>query len=873
MAKDLQTIVIDAGHGGAEKIGGSSPNNAVGANGLLEKDLTLDIARRTAAVLKDAAKVLLTRDEDKNLSLAKRAAIAGINKADVFLSIHFNGFRDKTVDGTETFVPPKANPASEKLARNVLDNLVNVTRVSNRGVRRADLGVLKPERHLPQTAVCLAEVAFLSNPQQAKRLEDAVYRQQIAVALSDAVLKSLPSSGAAVSAQSFFDDDEDLNAGYFQPLDYSALDAGGNPIVNIGKSITTAAASDETDVNLVKRRLFELGFDWISSDKKLDKMTIEIIRLFQSIINGHHSISGDGKIEVGKTTHLWLQAANAPRWQTMPAGSQAEGFINFELSDTKDTHDFGTSWMAETIKSAAAHYRDNYLRANTSAALLTINDVSLPHGGNTPDHSGHEAGLACDLQLPRTDGKAGGITYRDSIYDRNAARAVLQALKAQANVTNIYFNDSTLAREGLCQTEASWCAAVKMKCHDNHIHFEIKPPARGAIERDGMFNYHSGGRLYQGSNQDDIDYQTHSLDATCGNPTPIKNYELYKVFKPMLADTKIRHSKDYDFNVFLRWNDIPQATCELDVVVHFHGYNNPDGATIYRVAELSGLDLIDPSGKSQTRRGAPTLCIMPLGKSEPTDARYDRHTFPFFNSDKGLNELINDSLNYLAQYHKLMPGAFKARRLILTAHSGGGAGLASVLNRKNAGTLKLDKDIDEVHLFDATYGGASALRKWAENKLKNDLRLSAAEMPSKGGALRILYRPCGDWNWKYNPKNGSCSTGETETQARQVEEFLNRTIPAAAPARNWYRVERTTVEHNQIPNTFGFQLLANAGKDLTPAPVEAAKIPKKPACCPDFPGCVCRGKPPEPPKPQSLSFNYEEEPDYLAGSEVNYMNY
>ena len=48
MSNELKTIVIDAGHGGHGKVGGSSGNNAVGANGLLEKDLTLDIARRTA---------------------------------------------------------------------------------------------------------------------------------------------------------------------------------------------------------------------------------------------------------------------------------------------------------------------------------------------------------------------------------------------------------------------------------------------------------------------------------------------------------------------------------------------------------------------------------------------------------------------------------------------------------------------------------------------------------------------------------------------------------------------------------------------------------------------------------------------------------
>src|SRR5215204_3943105 len=147
MSKELKTIVIDAGHGGEHgKVGGSSGNNAVGANGLLEKDLTLDIARRTATVLKDSANVVMTRNADVNLSLAERADIARRNLASIFLSLHFNGFSDRSVDGTEVFIGTKAGTGSEQLAGDVLDNLIHVTRAQKRGVRRADLGVLAPGR-------------------------------------------------------------------------------------------------------------------------------------------------------------------------------------------------------------------------------------------------------------------------------------------------------------------------------------------------------------------------------------------------------------------------------------------------------------------------------------------------------------------------------------------------------------------------------------------------------------------------------------------------------------------------------------------------------------------------------------------------------
>jgi N-acetylmuramoyl-L-alanine amidase len=524
MSNELKTVVIDAGHGGQGKVGGSSGNNAIGPNGVLEKELTLDIARRTASLLKDSANVILTRNADVNLPLAERADIAKRNNASVFLSLHFNGFGDKTVDGTEVFIGSKAGAASERLAGDVLENVANVTHARKRGVKRADLGVLAPGRQLPETAACLTEIAFLTNPAQAKVLEDSAYRQQIALALGDAVLKNLRTTAASQQSVSFGYDHDDLDERHYQSLDAWAM--FGNPVLDIKERVSKTSTNGD-DIFAVKKRLIDLGYDWLTLNKKMDSATVDAIKLFQTIIAGNNAISGDGIIDVGKNTHQWLQAVNAPRWQTMPAGSRAEGFFNFELTDTKDTHDFGTDWIADTIKAAGAHYRDNYLKLMPRAALFTINDVSLPHGGDTPDHDGHEAGLACDVQLPKNDGNAGGINLtipaQKALYDRNAARGILRALWAQPQMSKIFFNDDDLIAEGLCS---------RLKGHDHHIHFQIKPPARGAIETDGMGNYHSGGRLYQGSHQDDIDYQTHSLDTTCTHDA-IKRDEKFLEFTAM----------------------------------------------------------------------------------------------------------------------------------------------------------------------------------------------------------------------------------------------------------------------------------------------------------------------------------------------------
>ena len=88
-------VVLDPGHGGKQNIGGSDANHAVSPSGMLEKNLTLQIAQEAEAALASTApniRIVKTRSTDVNLSLAERANVARDNKADLFVSIHFNGF-------------------------------------------------------------------------------------------------------------------------------------------------------------------------------------------------------------------------------------------------------------------------------------------------------------------------------------------------------------------------------------------------------------------------------------------------------------------------------------------------------------------------------------------------------------------------------------------------------------------------------------------------------------------------------------------------------------------------------------------------------------------------------------------------------------
>lgn len=177
MAKGI--VVIDPGHGGNLDVGGSSKNNATSPSGVLEKNMTLRFAFLVRDQLLDAAqlgghniKVFLTRDQDVNLGLGERAALAKTRKADVFLSIHFNGFNG-TSRGTETLIHPtpgNSNYAADKaLAQRIQKAAFHAlkahdTKAKNRGVKDQKLGVLKENKLGTKARGCMIEVEFIDVP-------------------------------------------------------------------------------------------------------------------------------------------------------------------------------------------------------------------------------------------------------------------------------------------------------------------------------------------------------------------------------------------------------------------------------------------------------------------------------------------------------------------------------------------------------------------------------------------------------------------------------------------------------------------------------------------------------------------------------------
>jgi len=174
--------IIDPGHGGTAEVGGSSPNNATGPTGLLEKNVTLDLAKRVLARAQ-GLDIVLTRSTDVNIGLAARAAFAKTSQAPVFVSIHFNGWDTPDVQGTETYVHTQGSASSLRLATSIQANVVTATGHANRGLKQAGFVVLDPGNHDPATAACLVEISFMTTPNEEARLKTSAYLNSLADAV------------------------------------------------------------------------------------------------------------------------------------------------------------------------------------------------------------------------------------------------------------------------------------------------------------------------------------------------------------------------------------------------------------------------------------------------------------------------------------------------------------------------------------------------------------------------------------------------------------------------------------------------------------------------------------------------------------------
>jgi len=215
----LRTVVIDPGHGGDEL-------GTQGARGTLEKDITLSVARRLRTLIESrlGAKVFLTREDDRTLSLDDRSAFANNHRADVFLSIHANSAVRPSLKGAEVYfltveradaearlragddaaiLPALGGGTREidlilwetaqaryleqsaALAGFVEQSLAGRVEMSPRAVQQAPFRVLVGA-NMP---AALVEIGYLSNAEQETQLASGAYQDQVAQALLDALIQ------------------------------------------------------------------------------------------------------------------------------------------------------------------------------------------------------------------------------------------------------------------------------------------------------------------------------------------------------------------------------------------------------------------------------------------------------------------------------------------------------------------------------------------------------------------------------------------------------------------------------------------------------------------------------------------------------------
>jgi N-acetylmuramoyl-L-alanine amidase len=219
----IDTIVLDAGHGGADP-------GAIGPSGTNEKDITLELAKRVKKLIERNldVRVVMTRDSDKKLALKDRTALANSEQGKLFISIHCNSNRSQKMTGFTTYILGLAKTEealessrrenavinyeadssayahlkeegfilnmlaqnsymreSEELGALVQSEMDNKLTIPNRGVKQAGFYVL-----IGASMPCiLIETAFISNQKEEKLLRSNDFQEKVAEAIAESIKK------------------------------------------------------------------------------------------------------------------------------------------------------------------------------------------------------------------------------------------------------------------------------------------------------------------------------------------------------------------------------------------------------------------------------------------------------------------------------------------------------------------------------------------------------------------------------------------------------------------------------------------------------------------------------------------------------------
>ena len=176
----MKTICIDAGHGGKD------PGACAG--GIREKDIALDVAKKIRAHLQAVGYgVILTREQDKFVSLGNRAAEANMWGADLFVSVHCNSASNASANGMEVYVHTSRGADSTRAAHAIYDRLLPASGLRGRGVKAKDLAVLR-ETAMPAV---LIELGFISNDGDRAKLVSEEWQKCAAEAIAAGIMEAV----------------------------------------------------------------------------------------------------------------------------------------------------------------------------------------------------------------------------------------------------------------------------------------------------------------------------------------------------------------------------------------------------------------------------------------------------------------------------------------------------------------------------------------------------------------------------------------------------------------------------------------------------------------------------------------------------------
>jgi len=182
----MKVVCLNPSHGGSD--------TGVTCPGIEEKDINLEVALKVGAYLKNyKVHALFTRETDKSLTMENRAKIAAENKAEVLLDIHFNVYKEKDVNGFETFISPMESAIAQKYQEIIhrwIYSYVGTLGIADRGRKFGNYNLLNM-CYSRNVVGILLQYLYISNPPGAKLAKDGEVLDKLSYYTAEGIVKAM----------------------------------------------------------------------------------------------------------------------------------------------------------------------------------------------------------------------------------------------------------------------------------------------------------------------------------------------------------------------------------------------------------------------------------------------------------------------------------------------------------------------------------------------------------------------------------------------------------------------------------------------------------------------------------------------------------